>query len=43
MGSGTTAVAALAEKRHFIGIDKEKKYVQLAEKNIKDYFSDAAQ
>ena len=43
MGSGTSAIAAIAEKRHYIGIDKEEKYVQLAEKNIKEYLSQAAQ
>ena len=43
MGSGTSAIAALAEKRHYIGIDKEIKYVQLAERNIKEYLSQAAQ
>jgi len=30
IGSGTTAVAALQEGRHFIGIEKESKYVALA-------------
>lgn len=34
MGSGTSAVAALKEKRHYIGIDKEPKYVELSNKNI---------
>ncbi|OAD86586.1 DNA (cytosine-5-)-methyltransferase [Clostridiales bacterium KLE1615] len=43
MGSGTSALAALAEKRHYIGIDKEQKYVQLAEKNIQEYLTQAAQ
>lgn len=43
MGSGTSAIAALSEKRHYIGIDKEQKYVQLAEKNIREYLSQAAQ
>ena len=43
MGSGTSAIAALAEKRHYIGIDKEQKYVQLAEKNIQEYLTQAAQ
>ncbi len=43
MGSGTSAIAAIAEKRHYIGIDKEKKYVQLAEKNINEYLSQTAQ
>jgi len=34
VGSGTTALAALALERNFIGIDKEEKYVELARKNI---------
>ncbi|MNW56890.1 Modification methylase MboII [compost metagenome] len=34
MGSGTTAVAALETNRNYIGIDKEQKYVNLANKNI---------
>ncbi len=37
IGSGTTALAALREKRHYIGIDKEEKYVALAKKNIDDF------
>jgi DNA modification methylase len=35
VGSGTTAVAALREKRHFIGIDITPKYVELARKNVR--------
>ena len=42
MGSGTSAIAALTEKRRYISIDKELKYVQLAEKNIREYLSQAA-
>jgi site-specific DNA-methyltransferase (adenine-specific) len=34
MGSGTTAVAALLEKRHFLGIEKESRYVTLAQQRI---------
>ena len=34
MGSGTSAIAALKENRHYIGIDKEQKYVNLAQSNI---------
>lgn len=34
MGSGTTAVAAVTENRHFIGIELDKKYVQLAARKI---------
>ena len=43
MGSGTSAIAAIAEGRHYIGIDKEEKYVQLADKNIERYKSETAQ
>lgn len=35
MGSGTTAVAALREHRHFIGFEKDPKYFEIAEKRIK--------
>jgi site-specific DNA-methyltransferase (adenine-specific) len=34
MGSGTTAVAAILEDRHFIGIDIMPDYVRLSKKNI---------
>ncbi len=34
MGSGTTAMAAIELGRHYIGIEKEKKYYELALKNI---------
>ncbi|MFP8644511.1 DNA-methyltransferase [Priestia aryabhattai] len=34
MGSGTTAIAAIEENRKYIGIEKEKKYVDLAKSNI---------
>lgn len=34
MGSGTTALAAIQENRHFIGIELEKKYVELAKSKI---------
>lgn len=43
MGSGTSAIAALKENRHYIGIDKEKQYVQLARKNIEEYVAQTAQ
>lgn len=43
MGSGTSALAALAEGRHYIGIDKEEKYVQLAKKNVEEFSLQAAQ
>lgn len=34
MGSGTTAIAAVKVNREFIGIEKEKKYVKLAQKKV---------
>lgn len=34
IGSGTTAVAAILENRHFIGIEKEEKYVDVANKRL---------
>jgi DNA modification methylase len=34
MGSGTTALAAIQENRQYIGIELEKKYVQLARSRI---------
>lgn len=35
MGSGTTAIAAINNNRHYIGIEKEPKYVDLARGAIK--------
>lgn len=35
MGSGTTAIAALQLNRNFIGIEKKRKYVELANRLIK--------
>ncbi len=35
MGSGTTALAAIQENRQYIGVELEKKYVELAESKIK--------
>jgi DNA modification methylase len=34
MGSGTTAIAAIQEKRRYVGIELEEKYVQLARSKI---------
>lgn len=34
MGSGTTAIAALREHRHFIGFEKDAKYFDIAVKRI---------
>ncbi|PIR02025.1 MAG: hypothetical protein COV62_02440, partial [Candidatus Nealsonbacteria bacterium CG11_big_fil_rev_8_21_14_0_20_35_11] len=37
LGSGTTAVVAKALDRNWVGIEKEKKYVDLANNRIKNY------
>ena len=37
IGSGTTAIAAIKNKRNYIGIDKEKKYTELARQKIKEF------
>ena len=34
IGSGTTAIASINTKRNFIGIEKEEKYVELANKHL---------
>lgn len=39
MGSGTTAIAALSEGRNYIGIDKEKRSVEIALKAVDSYYS----
>lgn len=36
MGSGTTAVAAIESKRYFIGFEMVQKYVDIAQRNIKN-------
>ena len=36
IGSGTTAVACINTNRNFIGIEKEEKYFEIANKRIKD-------
>lgn len=36
MGSGTTGVAAMRENRHFIGIEKDPRYFDIACKRIED-------
>lgn len=43
MGSGSTAVAAIMERRRYIGIDKEQKYVRLAKANVNAYIEQFAQ
>ena len=37
MGSGTTAIVAKALGRDWVGIEKEKKYVELANNRIQNY------
>lgn len=34
MGSGTTAIAAMRENRHFIGFETDKKYYEIAQQRI---------
>lgn len=36
MGSGSTGVASVNTGRRFIGIEKEKKYFEIAKKRIAD-------
>ena len=36
MGSGTTAIAAIRENRHFIGMELNKEYYEIASKRIKE-------
>ena len=43
IGSGTTAIAALNTGRFFIGIEKEKEYVDIANKRIKEHQEKAIQ
>ena len=40
MGSGTTAIAAIMEGRNFIGIEKEKEFVQMAKERVNAYRKD---
>jgi DNA modification methylase len=43
MGSGTTAIAALQINRCYIGYDIDERYIELAEKRIKDFLSKQSQ
>lgn len=43
MGSGTTGVACAMLNRHFIGIDFEQEYVELAERRIEDVLNNHQQ
>ena len=36
IGSGTTAIAAIKEKRHFIGMEKNEEYFNIAQRRIKN-------
>ena len=38
-GVGSTAIAALKSKRHFVMIDNNKKFVMAAKKRIKEFTS----
>ena len=37
MGSGTTGVACKKTGRHFIGIEKDEKYFEIAKNRINEY------
>lgn len=43
MGSGSTGVAAIMNKRKFIGIELEKKYTNIAKKRIQDVLDNESQ
>lgn len=43
MGSGSTAVAAIREKRQFIGIELEKKYIELSKKRVNKELNELSQ
>jgi site-specific DNA-methyltransferase (adenine-specific) len=43
IGSGTTAVACINTNRNFIGIEKEKKYVDIANKRVSDAIENITQ
>jgi modification methylase len=38
MGSGTTAIAALMNSRHYVGIEISPEYIDLAKSRINDYY-----
>ena len=40
MGSGTSAIAAISESRNFIGIEKEKVSVEIAQKAVKSFMDE---
>lgn len=43
MGSGTTAIAAIQQQRNFIGIERVKRYVELARRNVEKARAEARQ
>jgi len=43
MGSGTTAVAAIRQRRNFIGVELIEKYVKLARSNVKKALAESRQ
>jgi site-specific DNA-methyltransferase (adenine-specific) len=40
IGSGTTAIAALANKRKFIGCEKDNEVFEIAKRRISQYLDD---
>lgn len=43
MGSGTTALAAIANDRHYIGIEKSDEYVKMANDRISEFLKSGSQ
>jgi len=41
MGSGTTGVAAVEQGRHFVGIERERKYFDIACERIENAYRQA--
>jgi site-specific DNA-methyltransferase (adenine-specific) len=37
LGSGTTSLAAIKNNRHYVGYDKDSKYIDLANRRISEY------
>lgn len=37
MGSGTTAIAAIKDSRHYVGYDISQEYIELANRRINNY------
>lgn len=42
MGSGTTAIACIESKRNYIGFDINKEYIDISERRVSDFISQAS-